>query len=161
MIEQFQVQTKLIATVRDVARMVGLSPARFYQLQQTGVFPMPVYDIISHRPHYTTEQQEQCIEVRRKNCGINGKPVLFYSRRIDGILPTKTNRPVKKKLKSNHGDVLDGVKMLGLTNASSASVDESIKKLFPKGIAGHDRGEVIKAVFVHLKRQSSGDSVGR
>src|SRR5689334_21388511 len=84
-----QLHPKAVATVRDVARMVGLSPARFYQLQKSGVFPMPVYDVNTRRPVYTEEQQRQCLDVRRRNCGVNGKPVLFYARRIDPIAPVR------------------------------------------------------------------------
>src|ERR1700678_1877599 len=73
-------ETKAIVTVSEMARMCGLSRARFYQLQKAGVFPAPVYQ--DGRPVYTEEQQQVCLEVRRKNRGVNGKPVLFYARRI-------------------------------------------------------------------------------
>ena len=42
--------TKAIATVRDVCRMVGLSPARFYQLVKAGVFPAPMYGLANCKP---------------------------------------------------------------------------------------------------------------
>ena len=83
---QFPEPTKAAVTVAEMARMVGLSRARFYQLLGT-TFPWPVYDVSTRRPIYVEEQQSICLEVRRRNCGIDGKPVLFYARRNGGPLP--------------------------------------------------------------------------
>lgn len=162
MIEQEQPTTKTIATVRDVCRMVGLSPARFYQLMRAGVFPLPVYDLKTRRPHFTQEQQEICLEVRRRNCGINGKPVLFYARRVDLGAPTRRSRASSSTQQERpHAELVEALKSLGLTSATPVSVDAAIKELFPNGPSGLAQGEMIRAVFLHLRRQSSGDSVGR
>ena len=37
-----------------------------------GVFPPPVYDLRTRRPHYTEEMQKMCMAVREKNVGVNG-----------------------------------------------------------------------------------------
>src|ERR1700722_572362 len=74
-------ETKAIVTVSEMARMCGLSRARFYQLQKTGIFPPPLYDVSTRRPIYDEELQKVCLEVRRRNCGVNCKPILFYARR--------------------------------------------------------------------------------
>ena len=81
---EFHEPTKAAVTVAEMARMVGLSRARFYQLLGTA-FPFPVYDVSTRRPAYVEEQQRVCLEVRRRNCGIDGKPVLFYARRFDHV----------------------------------------------------------------------------
>jgi hypothetical protein len=162
MTDQFPLQPKHIATVRDVARMVSLSPARFYQLQQAGIFPMPLYDIITRRPHYTMEQQDQCLQVRRTNCGINGKPILFYARRIGIPMPTKRRKIENKSAGMNsHAELIEGLKSLGMTAVTSSSVDSAVKELFPNGTTSVGTGEIIKQVFVHLRRQNTGDNVGR
>lgn len=147
---------RTMATVRDVARMVALSPSRFYQLQQAGVFPMPVYDIVTRRPHYTDEQQRECVEVRRRNCGINGKPVLFYARRLDGasMTPRPRRKAATKSVNKNHAEVIDGLKSLGLTSVTAQVVQEAVRKVFPRGTAGVDPAEVIRNVFLHLKQQN-------
>src|SRR6478736_5302516 len=75
-----QIQTRAAVTVAEMARMVGLSRARFYQLIGTA-FPHPLYDVATRRPVYTEEFQLTCLEVRRRNCGIDGKAILFYVRR--------------------------------------------------------------------------------
>jgi hypothetical protein len=46
---------KAAVIVSEMARMVGLSRARFYQLRKAGVFPLPVYDVATRRPVYTEE----------------------------------------------------------------------------------------------------------
>jgi hypothetical protein len=159
--EQFPSQVKFIATVRDVARMVGLSPARFYQLQHAGIFPMPVYDLITRRPQYTQEQQEQCLEVRRRNCGINGKPILFYARRIGAATPPKQrNRNTTSAQKSGaHTEIVEGLKSLGMTSATTSLIDMALRDVFPKGTSGVTDGEIIKQLFVHLRRQNRGDNL--
>jgi hypothetical protein len=154
--------TKSVMTVAETARLVGLSRARFYQLQGTA-FPLPVYDIISRRPIYTEEQQRICLEVRRRNCGIDGRPVLFYSRRPGNQVTAR--RTVKKATATKttcecDPDVLDGVRALGQQSATSAQVAQAMRTLFPGGISAVDCGDVIRAVFMRL-RQNKGDSVGR
>ena len=50
--------TKSIVSISDMARMVGLSRARFYQLVGT-TFPFPVYDVATHRPFYDSGFSER------------------------------------------------------------------------------------------------------
>jgi hypothetical protein len=143
-----------------MARMVGLSRARFYQLVRDGVFPQPIYD--KGRPVYTEELQARCLEVRRKNRGVNGEAVLFYARR-------RTTEPAKRKKRADppparNKDIpalLDGLNALGLTTATAAQVLKVTEELFPQGTGGMDQAEVLRAVFLHLKRQNQGGNAGR
>jgi hypothetical protein len=151
---------KAIITVSEMARIVGLSRARFYQLQKAGVFPAPTYQ--AGRPVYTEDQQKVCLEVRRKNRGVNGEAVLFYARRRS-IEPAKHKRRADP-LPARNKDIpalLDGLNGLGLTTATAAQVVEVTKQLFPQGTDGHDQAEVLRAVFLHLKRQNQGGNEGR
>ena len=75
-----QKETKAAVTVAEMARMCGLSRSRFYQLIGTA-FPRPERQPQTGRPIYTEELQQVCLEVRRRNWGIDGKAVLFYARR--------------------------------------------------------------------------------
>ena len=70
------VPTKTVVTVAEMARMVGLSRARFYQLIGS-CFPWPLYGVSTKRPFYDENLQRMCLDVRRRNCGIDGKPILF------------------------------------------------------------------------------------
>lgn len=154
-------ETKAAVTVAEMARMCGLSRSRFYQLIGTA-FPEPEHHPETGRPIYTEELQEVCLEVRRRNSGIDGKPILFYARRL-GSAPSRP-KPPKPKLETKRGDVtalVEGLNALGLTSATAAQVQRVTQELFPKGTEGIDQGEVLRAVFLHLKRKNSADNVGK
>ena len=158
-----QNETKAAVTVAEMARMVGLSRSRFYQLIGTA-FPQPERQPGTGRPIYTEAQQEACLEVRRRNCGIDGKPILFYARRLGSAPPRPQPKATKPKSGPKSNDVsglMDGLNALGLTTATGAQVEQVTKELFPKGTTGIDQGEVLRAVFLHLKRKDRGDNVGR
>jgi hypothetical protein len=152
------IQTKVAVTVAEMARMVRLSRARFYQLQNAGVFPSPVYDVSTRRPYYDEPAQEVCLEVRRRNCGINGRAVLFYSRR-GGEQSVAKKRKTANKPKSNkqYAIILDAVRSLGLVTVTTDQIGQAINELFPRGV---DQSEVIRTVFVHIQRQYCSDNVG-
>jgi hypothetical protein len=157
-----QMMSKTVVSVAEMARMVGLSRARFYQLVNEGIFPSPIYDVHTRRPFFSAEMQEVCMDVRKRNCGVNGKPILFYAARHPlGQQP----RPMKKsksepKLKNQYVDLLDGLRSLGL-EVTVAQVEPVVKEMFPAGIQNLDCGEVIRSVFLRLKRQNPTDKVGR
>ena len=51
------INTKAVVTVAEMARMVGLSRARFYQLMGS-TFPEPSRDEETGRPYYTEENRK-------------------------------------------------------------------------------------------------------
>lgn len=139
-------QIKAAVSVAEMARMCGLSRARFYQLIGS-TFPYPVYDVSTRRPYFDQEAQELCLEVRRRNCGIDGKPILFYCRHSPKAAP-------RKRVQNLNVELLEGLKSLGLV-ASSSQVEAAIKTLFPRGVEQVDPGQVIRSVFIHLKSQGA------
>ena len=141
------VETKTAVTVAEMSRMVGLSRARFYQLIGSA-FPFPVYDVCTRRPYYDELAQQTCLEVRRRNCGIDGKPILFYCRRSPVAMPARKKTPTPKT--NGHADLVDGLTALGLA-ATPLQIDAALKTLFPAGTHGHDQGEIVRRVFIHLK----------
>ena len=86
-------QFKAAVTVAEMARMCSLSRARFYQLIGTA-FPYPIYSVATKRPFFNEEAQKLCLEVRRRNCGVDGRPILFYARQH--LTPTPKRKPVAK-----------------------------------------------------------------
>jgi hypothetical protein len=153
-------ETKAVVTVTEMARMVRLSRARFYQLIRSGIFPPPRYH--AGRPLYTEGQQRVCLEVRRKNRGVNGEPVLFYTRRRPAQPAKKAPRASKADPRNKDIDaLLDGLNALGLTTATASQAEAVAKELFPGGTERLDQSEVLRAVFLHLKRQDAGGDVGR
>jgi predicted DNA-binding transcriptional regulator AlpA len=147
--------TKAVVTVSEMCRMVGLSRARFYQLQKAGIVPPPERDGETGRPFYSEEQQKVILEVRRRNCGVNGKPILFYARRVP--LPT-TPKPRPPKAAAPKGEqypeLVEALEALGLAGVTTAQVTSAIKELYPQGTAGVDQAEVVRAVFLHLRRKN-------
>ena len=155
-----ETQTKAAVTVAEMARMVGLSRARFYQLVGT-TFPWPVYDVATRQPFYTEELQAVCLDVRRRNCGVDGRPVLFYARRpLAAPVPGRKPRKIVA-VKDNHADLLDGLKGLGLAGVTAAQAAAAVKDLYPNGAPEAANGEVLRAVFLHLRRRNTSDNVGR
>ena len=90
-----EMQTKAIVTVTEMARMVGLSRARFYQLIGSA-FPWPstMCPLVVH--FMSKRCNKICLEVRRRNCGIDGKPILFYARPIRDTDIKNTISPIQK-----------------------------------------------------------------
>jgi hypothetical protein len=152
-------EQKTGVSVSEMARTVGLSRQRFHQLMKAGVFPQPMRDEATGRPYFDESGQTQCLEVRRRNCGVNGKVVLFYARRLptNTPKPRPTQSPTKPQAaaREQHDEVLDGVRALGLTQATPALVTVAIKELFPDGTGGVAVGEVIRAVFLRLRTNSA------
>ena len=106
--------------------------------------------------------QAACLEIRRRNCGLNGRPVLFYAQRQLRATPSRPTkkRTVKKAESTQHAPLLDGLRSLGLVSIKAGQIEAAVKELYPRGIQGRDSGEVIRAVFLHVKRQHSTDKVG-
>lgn len=148
-------ESKAAVSVTEMARMVGLSRQRFHQLVKAGVFPSPLYDAETKRPYFDAELQQSCLEVRRRNCGVNGKPILFYAR---GSRPSAPAKPIKKKPvqrdDGKHADLIDGLKGLGLTTVTVAQVEVAIADLFPDGTTEVAPGELLRAVFLRLQRKN-------
>lgn len=145
---------KAAVSVTEMARMVGLSRQRFHQLVKAGIFPSPLYDEETRRPYFDAVLQQSCLEVRRRNCGVNGKPVLFYSR---GSRPSAPSRPMKKPVQRDDGkyaDLIDGLKGLGLTTVTAAQVDVVVIELYPGGTTGVPPADLLRAVFLRLQRKN-------
>jgi hypothetical protein len=86
--------------------------------------------------------------------------VLFYAGR-QPVAPTRPKNRAKTPVGKNQNiaALLEGLNALGLTTATAAQVEQVTKELFPNGTEDLDRGEVLKAVFLHLRRQNPGDKV--
>ena len=160
MYEGSEVKTKAVVSVAEMARMIGLSRARFYQLVGS-TFPWPRYALSTRRPFYDEALQESCLEIRRRNCGIDGKPVLFYSRRPTRALPARKPKKAAVVSDGKYADLIDGLKGLGLAAVTAAQVAEAVKILYPQGMPDEANGGVLREVFLHLRRQNSGDNLWR
>jgi hypothetical protein len=138
-------------SIAETARLIQMSRSRFHQLIGT-VFPEPKRDA-NGRPYFDRDQQAMIVEIRRRNVGVNGQPILF---RATGSRTSSTPRRPKasSKPKQDHRDVLLAVRELGLTQATIKDVDECVRSLVPDGQLP-DHGDLIRRVFLSLNGRFS------
>ena len=137
-------------SVAETARLIKMSRSRFHQLIGT-VFPQPKRDE-NGRPYFDREQQELVVEIRRRNVGMDGKPILF--RATGSRTSSAPRRPKAPQVNQDHRDVLVAVRELGLTQATIKDVDECVRSLFSDGQLP-DHGDLIRRVFLSLNGRFS------
>jgi len=148
---------KVVLTISDTARLVGLSRSRFYTLMQQGVFPMPLYLIATKRPFFDERLRDECLEVRRTGLGINNQPILFYPRRV-GPPTTRSSKSSlrgKKKTPATNPRVLrliELLKGLGVESLSPQSVTAVLSDCFPNGADDKADHELVGPVYRHLRQ---------
>ncbi len=164
--------TKEVVSVSEMARMLGLSRARFYQLMKAGVFPKPEQSPETKRPFFDREKQEQCVKVRRTNQGVNGQVILFYAMRTPASAPppastrqprrrTGSERPRRSTEDATINELRHGLAQLGVSQVTEASVRTALAQTYPDGWLNVDHAELLRAVFDRLNRQDSHDNVAR
>ena len=146
---------KAFLSCAEVARRLGLSRQRFWQLRKDGVFPQPQQDEGTGRPYYTEEQLELCLDLRKRNVGMNGQVVLFYLPRPTASVPIPTPKKKAKSKSSKHASTIRALAAFGLTGATDVQIDEAIAAVFPNGVGGVERGELVRAIFLHLQSRDS------
>ncbi len=148
---------KAACSVSELAQRCGLSRARWYELVKAGVMPQPVYCVRTRRPLYPQELQELAINLRMTNTSLDGRYVLFYSRRETPTSPTapRANRPTRSVGPSSVADetfaeVIQSLRMLGIEHAD-AEIKSAITECFPGGLPD-DFEMGLTTVFRHLRR---------
>ena len=138
---------KAVCTVTALVKKLGLSRARFYQLQKTGVFPKPVYCIRTKRPFYPFELQQKCIEIRRTGIGFNEQQILFNA--------SRKTKPDKSKNQSDSKceELMDILKEMRIS-VTHNKVRDAVKILYPDGLPkGPIEGTVIRDLFRYLRQR--------
>lgn len=143
-----------VITVTAMAKKVGLSRARFYQLQREGFFPAPLYCLRSHRPYFDVQLQQQCVEVKSSGIGVNNCPIIFYSPRQNNVTTT-----LKKKASQNtYPKIRETLKQMGIV-VSAKEVSDALSQVCPGGISeSTDKGEVVRDLFKFFKNGSQNDA---
>jgi len=140
--------TKAVCSVSEMASVLELSRARFYQLLDTGILPQPIYDVRTKRPYFDLELQEQCIKVKQTGIGANGQYILFYSPRQRSQKDAKTT--ARKKV-SKHQDLAETLETMGV-DVSAKEVESAAANLYPDGIDNIDEGLLVRELFRFLKK---------
>jgi len=134
-----------ICTVTEMARVLRLSRARFYQLLKQGVFPPPVYCRTTRKPVYTQQLQEVCLRIRKTGMDVNGQFVRFYAKR-------KNTHPARE-----HKQITGILRGMGLT-VTTAQVRAAIRHLkLPKTDRESADSETIRTLFQYFyeRRQNA------
>jgi hypothetical protein len=148
---------KAFVSAVEMAEELSLSKSRFFALIKSGVFPRPIRHEGCKRPVFNLELQEECRTIRQTGIGHQGQPVLFNRMRA-GRKPRKQRhqQPLQTEARpanqEDHAQLVEAMKSLGLT-ATNEAVAEALTALYPTGIEGIDRGELIRRVFLHLRSQ--------
>ena len=164
---------KEIVSVTEMARMCGLSRARFYQLTKEGIFPPPSRNKESGRPFFDRDGQEACLTVRRTNRGINNQAILFYAQRNGQQMspPKAAFRNGKRstavdRSTSNQRDsasvirgLRHGLHQLGITVVNDRRIREALNQAYPDGHRNVDSAELLRSVFDEIQRRDSEDNV--
>ena len=143
-------RVKAAVSVSEMAKMVGLSRARFYELIERGVFTRPVHALTTKRPFFTAELQQVNLEVRQSQQGLNGEFVLFYQRQEQGRARRAVRRSRQSSRHGEHADLIHGLRSLGI-DPTAAEVAQAIESCFPGGTNGTDQSTVLRDVFRHLR----------
>ena len=133
-------------TVQELCELIGLSKNRFYALQKAGIFPAPLRSPLNNRPVFDSALIEQCLGIVRNRVGANGAPWV-PNRKSPVVKPT-----AKRASGDRHRGLIEALASLGLTS-TAAQVDEALAKL-PEGGAGLEEPELIRQVFLHLRKQT-------
>jgi hypothetical protein len=162
---------KAVVSVVEMAAMLDLSKSRFYSLMQAGIFPTPIRqscnrpesiadesctpaEPIQHesykRPVFDLELQQRCLDIRSTGIGANGQPVLFNRKRRKPSQPKP--RSGRHPVTEEDAELIEALKSLGLT-ATAEEVQAALRELYPDGSAGIDQGEIVRRVFLHLRRK--------
>ena len=135
-----------ICSVSELAKKLGLSRARFYQLQKVGIFPEPVYCLYTRRPFYPFDLQERCLEIRKIGIGHNGRPIIFYCTK-----KTKVSEKDKDSFDPRYTELSETLEQMGL-KVSQSKVRKAAVALYPDNWQKLEiDGRVIAAVFRYFR----------
>ena len=147
---------KFVVSVTEMAKVVGLSRQRFGQLVKEGVFPSPDHDAATGRPFFNAEKQQQCLLVRQTNTGINGRPILFYSKRRDAGSKRSKLKTTTSKV---HPTIVQQLGQLGLA-VTLRDIEAATLDVFPDGIKEVAHESLVKSLFLHFRRKNRTDMAG-
>ena len=131
-----------ICTVTAMARQIGLSRARFYELLAQGAFPPPLYSLRTQRPFFTPDQQRKCLEIRRTGIGLGGQPVVFSAPRKKGA---------SEGLPDVDYDELTRILRRMELAVTKRHVRKAIAEVYPKGLPqGATDESVIRDLYLYF-----------
>ena len=132
---------KEAVSVAEMARMVGLSRARFYELHRHRL-PLPLYDMATRRPFYPPELQEACLEVRQRNSASTASRCCSTGERKEVVQASESGRDESQPDDNRYRDLMDGLRSLGLAGVTAAQVRGGVEGT---SYLGHGPGRGIES----------------
>ena len=152
---------KAAHSVTEVARLCGMSRARFYDLIRGGVMPHPVYSTRTRRPLYTADLAALAVRVKETNVGIDGGYVIFYARRTEQA----STAPVKGASTSRHvppeppeplvKEMVEALRAMGV-RACEEELTAAVARQCPLGPREETFEFDLRAIFDHLRCRDVG-----
>ena len=140
-------QIKGICTITELVKKLGLSRARFYQLQKTGVFPGPAYCIRTKRPFYTPYLQQKCLAIRETGIGYNGEPVIFNAPR------SRKNLKIQDTADDKFQEFIEALSQTG-HKVTPDMVKDALKVIFQEGIPENmDKGIISQKLYRYFQQR--------
>lgn len=137
-----------ICSVSQMAKLLGLSRTRFYQLSERGVFPPPVYSITSKRPFHTHDLRNQCLQIRKTGIGHNGRPVIFNNK-----VKSKAKILQKEKPRQDYSRFLELLAQVG-RKTSAKQVQMALETLYPDNtIQQFSDEKILRDLDQHFKKK--------
>lgn len=156
---EIQINQKDFASVKEMAAMLQMSRSRLHMLIRDGVFLPPVYDLSSKRPYFPRELIETNLDARRRNCGVNGRPVCFYSPRAASlIVPRRSSSRSTTASRGSttprrHAALAEGLAALGV-EATDSQIEIALAAAFPNDRgASADEGLRLRECFRSLRQR--------
>ncbi len=144
-----ETRIKGATSVAEMCRLLGMSRSQFYLHVKRGTFHEPMR-LSNGRPFFTASQVEDNLKARELGIGVDGEYVLFYQRK-----PKVESVDAEDKPKADISALVQGLKSLGLT-VTGEQVEAAVETCYPKGTAGTEETDILRAVFRHMKRSGSG-----
>ena len=133
-------------SVSQMSEQLNISRVHFYSLLKRGIFPQPIKRN-GCRPFYDPEGQRTCHEIKEKQIGIDGQPILFYSK-------TDKSKKESKEKTSKYTLFVDTLTELGLSGVTSKEVEATIKRLYPSGTAQTTEETLIRELFIDFSTRN-------
>lgn len=166
-------------SVTAMARRVGLSRARFYDLVSEGFFAAPVSLLRNRRPVYLASMVERNLFAKETGVGINGV-VRVFNESVEASSAndtpststgTRTRRPratrnasrstvSQRSSRPSESDELvqrlvSAQRQLGLNDANAERVSAALAEVCPNGTSGVDEGDLIRGVYRRLRASTN------
>ena len=147
--EKNVIRIRSAMSVSSLCRLLKMSRSQFYLHVSRGTFHTPLRLTTTGRPYFTASMAEEIITARETGIGCNGEYVLFYERL------SQSPKPSKKKPSPNHAELIESLEELGLRDLTNEKVEAALASTFPGGVVEEEPGNVLRRLFVTLKRSGS------